>query len=154
MKKIAVSIISVALLLTLVCGSAFALVGDITVKPAKAYADPNFTKYVGTIPKYTSVMVRAYGTYADVIVNGKECYVEPSALTQGKHDYDYIGTGTLVKGAKVYQRPSTAAKCLVNTKDSKVYVYAVNKGLAMIRTTGGVFGFVKADDIGNLKSIA
>ena len=154
MKKIAVSIISVALLLTLVCSSAFALVGDITVKEAKAYADPNFTKYVGTIPKYTSVMVRAYGVYADVIVNGKECYVEPSALTQGKHDYDYIGTGILAKGATVYQRPSTSAKALVNTKAAKVYVYAVNKGLAMIRTTGGVFGFVKATDIESLKSIA
>ncbi len=154
MKKIALSIISVALLLTLVCGSAFALVGDITVKSVKAYADPDFTKYVGTIPKFTSVMVRAYGTYADVMLNGKECYIDPSALTQGKHDYDYIGTGILVKGAKVYQRPSTAAKVLVNTQENKVYVYGVNKGLALIRTTGGVFGFVKATDIESLKSIA
>ena len=29
------------------------------------------------IPSYTSVLVRAYGSYADVYVNGVECFVKP-----------------------------------------------------------------------------
>ena len=80
MKKIALSMLAAVLLLTLVFGTAFAVTGDMTIKAAKAYADPNMTKYIGTIPKYTSVLVRAYGSYADVYVNGVECFIKPSVL--------------------------------------------------------------------------
>ena len=153
MKKIALSILAAVLLLTLVCGSAFAVTGDITVKAAKAYADPNFTKYVGTIPAKTSVLVRAYGSYADIYVNGVEVFVKPSALTCGKKDYDYIGYATLKSGAKVYQRPTTASKCSTASHSIKVLVYAASNGKALVRTTNkGVFGFVDVKNLTDLKA--
>lgn len=153
MKKIALSILAAVLLLTLVCGSAFAVTGDITTKAVKAYADPNFTKYIGTIPAKTSVLVRAYGSYADVYVNGVECFIKPSALTCGKKDYDYIGYATLKAGSNVYQRPSTSSKSATTSSDIKVLVYAASGGYAMVRTTGkGVFGFVSATNLTNLKA--
>lgn len=151
MKKIAISTLAAVLLLTLIVGSAFAVTGDITTKAAKAYSDPNLTKYIGTIPSKTSVLVRAYGSYADVYVNGVECYISPSALTCGKKDYDYIGYATLKSGSKVYQRPSSSSKSATTSSDIKVLVYAASDGLAMIRTTGkGVFGFVSAKNLTNL----
>ena len=153
MKKIALSILAAVLLLTLVCGSAFAVTGDITVKAAKAYADPNFTMYVGTIPAKTSVLVRAYGSYADIYVNGAEVYVKPSTLTCGKKDYDYIGYATLKAGSKVFQRPSSASKYVTTSHSIKVLVYAASNGAVLIRTTGkGVFGFVGAQCLTNLKA--
>lgn len=152
MKKIAVSVIAAVLLLTLVCGSAFALTGDITIKAAKAYSDPELKTYIGTIPKYTSVMVRAYGTYADVVINGVECYVKPSTLSQGKFVNKALGTATLVKSAKVYQRPSSSARVSTNKKARKVHVYAVKNGFALIRNSKGVYGFVSTSDLNDLKS--
>ena len=141
------------MLLTLVLGTALAVTGDITTHDVKAYADPNFTKYVGTIPAKTSVLVRAYGSYADIYVNGVECFVSPSALTCGKKDYDYIGYATLKSGATVYQRPSASSKTVVTSSDIKVLVYAASDGLAMVRTTGkGVFGFVNAKSLTDLKA--
>lgn len=153
MKKIAFSILAAVLLLTLVCGSAFAVTGDITTKDVKAYADPNFTKYIGTIPAKTSVLVRAYGSYADIYVNGVECFVKPSGLTCGKKDYDYIGYATLKSGSNVYQRPTTSSKYTTTSSNIKVLVYAASDGYAMVRTTGkGVFGFVSAKNLTDLKA--
>lgn len=151
MKKIAFSILAAVLLLTLVCSSALALTGDMTIKAAKAYSDQNMTQYIGTIPKYTSVKVRAYGTYADVIVNGVECYVHPETLTQGKYDYSYLGTATLKKGAAVYQRPTASAKYATNRKSCKVKVFAVDDGLALIRNSKGVFGFTSVNNLSAFK---
>lgn len=152
MKKIALSTLAVALLLALLCSSALAVTGDMTIAPAKAYADSNFVHYIGTIPKYTSVIVRAYGAYADIIVNGVECYVKPSTLTQGSYDYNYIGSATLKSGAKVYQRPSSSSRSITNSKDRKVLVYAASDGYALIRTTKGIFGFTSAANLSNLKA--
>ena len=151
MKKTALSILAVVLLLTLVCGTALASTGDITIKAAKAYADPDFKYYIGTIPKYTAVQVRAYGSYADVVVNGVECFVKPSTLTQGARDNDYIGSATVPKGTRIYQRPSTSAKFTTASKNRTVKVYAVSRGYALIRNKKGMFGFVKADALKGLK---
>lgn len=153
MKKIALSLLAVVLMLTLVCGTALAVTGDITVKAAKAYSDPELTKYVGTIPKYTSVLVRAYGSYADVYVNGVHCYVKPSALTRGAYNDNYVGTATLKAGAKVYQRPSGASKYVTTGKNHPVLIYAAGDGYALIRTSDkGVFGFVSASELINAKA--
>ena len=153
MKKAVFSLLAAVLLLTLVCSSALALTGDITVKTAKAYADPSFKYYLGTIPKNSSVLVRAYGTYADIVYNGVACYVKPSTLTQGDRDYDYIGNATLKKGATVYQRPSSSSRSVTNKKKRSVLVYAVSDGFALVRTsTHGVFGFVKADGLTGFKA--
>ena len=151
MKKFALSLLAVVLLLTLVCGSAFALTGDMTKVAVKAYADPAMTKYIGTIPKFTSVVVRAYGSYADVYYDGVECFVKPSALTCGEYDYNYIGSAILKKGAAVYQRPTSSSKSRINGSARKVLVYAATDGYALIRTkVGGVFGFVSISDLAKL----
>lgn len=150
MKKTVLTLLAVMLMMTL-CASAFALTGDLTIKAAKAYADPDFVNYIGTIPKYSSVLVRAYGSYADIIYNGIECYVKPSTLDQGAHEYSYVGTGTIKKGAKVYQRPSSAARSVTMSKARTVKVYALSKGYVLVRYEG-VYGFVAADDLTNLKS--
>ena len=153
MKKIALSMLAVMLLMILVCGSAFALVGDMTTRSVKAYADPGMTDYVGTIPKYSCVLVRAYGSYADVYYNDIECFIKPSALTCGKYDYNYIGTATLKKGAYVFQRPSFASYYTVNRRDRKVLVYAETDGYALVRKgPGGAFGFVSASSLRHLKA--
>ena len=151
MKKAAFSILAIVMLLSVVCGSAFALTGDITIKAAKAYADPDFTAYIGTIPKNTSVMVRAYGNYADIVVNGVECYVKPSTLSQGKYKDKYKGTATLAKGAKIYQRPSTSAKYTTAKKARKVYVYTVKNGIVLFRTSKGTYGFTSIANLTNIK---
>ena len=153
MKKIALSMLAVMLLMILVCGSAFALVGDMTTRSVKAYADPGMTDYVGTIPKFTSVMVRAYGSYADVLYNGVECFVKPSALTCGVYDFNYIGTATLKAGSNVYQRPSVASSSITTAKSHRVLVYAATNGYAVIRTgSKGAFGFVSTNNLTNLKA--
>ena len=153
MKKVTLSLLAAVLLLTLVCGSALAVTGDMTTKSVKAYADPAMTKYIGTIPKYTSVLVRAYGSYADVLYNGVECYVKPSGLTCGNYNYNFIGSATLKSGAEVYQRPSAASKSVTTGKSHKVLVYAATNGYALVRVGKvGVFGFVSAANLTDLKA--
>ena len=151
MKKTALSVLTLVMLTAIVCTQAFALTGDITVKAAKAYADPEMTLYMGTIPKYTSVLVRAYGSYANVVYNGVKCYVQPSTLTQGDYDYNYIGTATVKKGAKVYQRPSSSARSVTLSKAASVKVYSVKNGYALIRSGKGVFAFVDTSDLSSMK---
>ncbi len=150
MKRAAFMILTVALLLTLVCGSALAVTGDFTIKRATAYADPEMTIKVGTIPKYTCLKVNASGNYADVSYNGVRCYIKASALTQGKYDYSYIGSATLKKGTEIYQRPSSSSRCKTLTKAAKVKVYKVAKGFVLIRNSKGYFGFVKSEALTNL----
>ena len=121
-------------------------------KEVKAYADSGMNKYLGTIPKYTSVLVRAYGSYAHIIYNGVQCYVKPSGLTCGDYDYNYIGSATLKSGSYVFQRPSVISSKIKTKSSHKVLVYAETNGYCMIRTgIGGVFGFVSAKDLKNLK---
>ena len=153
MKKFALSILAVVLMLTLLCGTALAWTGDLTLKATKAYADPGLSIYIGTIPKYTSVLVRGSGSSADIYYNGTECYVKASSLTQGKHDYDYVGYAVLKPGAVVYQRPTSHSRSVTNGKARTVMVYAMNSGYAMIRTgSKGIFGFVDASNLYNLKA--
>lgn len=152
MKKAVVSIIATILLLTLACGCALASTGDITIKEAKAYSDKDFTKSIGTIPKYTCVKVNAYGNYADITVNDVRCYVHPSTLTQGKYDYSYMGTAIMKKGALVYQRPSASAKYSVNAKKCTVRVFVIKDSLALIRyKKSGMFGFTSVKNLNKIQ---
>ena len=151
MKKFALSLLAVILVLTMVCAQALAVSGDLTTRDARAFADPEMTQYIGTIPKFTSVLVAAYGTYADVYVNGVRCFVEPSALTQGERDFDYIGYGTLRAGSNVYQRPTVISKNVVNTNPMPVLIYAIKGSCALIRSANGVFGFVNTECLENIK---
>ena len=146
MKKTALSILALALLLTLVCGSALA-VGDITTKSVKAYSDSELKHCIGTIPKYTCLNVNYYGYNASVEVNGVRCYVKSAALDNGRHKNDYTGTATLAKNELIYQRPTLSARYSTNKKAAKVYVYAVKKGMALIRTKKGKYGFVSLSSL-------
>ena len=77
--------------------------------------------------------------------------MKPSTLTQGDWDYSYLGTATLKKGAKVYQRSSTSSRCVTTSKARKVKVYSVSDGYALVRSAKGVFGYVAASNLSDLK---
>ena len=66
MKRIIMTTLTVALLLTMFCATAMASHGDLTMKAAKLYANPAMTEYVGTIPAYTALVVRSNDSYTDV----------------------------------------------------------------------------------------
>ena len=151
MKKNALSILAAVLMLTLVCASALALTSDMTIKSARAYSDPEMTKYIGTIPEFTAVKVRAYGSYADIVVNDVRCYVNPSTLTRGAYKDDYVNTATLAKNARIYSRPTTTAPSKKNKKAAKAYIYAAKKGMALIRVKDE-YCFARVEDLSNLKA--
>ena len=151
MKKTMMAILAMALLLTLFCGSALAYSGDLTTDVAKAYADAAMTKYVGTVPAGTSVLVRSYDAYADILVDGKVVYIDTDKLLHTDIASDY--TAVLEKGTKVYQRPTSSAKCLILKKEGTVKVCAVANDWALVQTTGklGVYGFVKLNKLTGIK---
>lgn len=151
MKKTLVAVTALALLLTLLCGQALAVTGDITTKPVKAYADAEMTKYIGTIPAYTSLLVRSYDTFADVYLEGKLCYINASALLRKDIASDYLAT--LKKGTKVYQNASTEANYKKLAKSTDVKLCGFNGGWALVRSTGskGVYAFVKLTKLTNIR---
>ncbi|MBR1821558.1 MAG: hypothetical protein IJ769_08050 [Clostridia bacterium] len=152
MKKTMVATLAVALLLTLLCGTALAYNGDLTATDAKAYSNASMTEYVGTIPAGTSVLVRSYDGYADVYVNGKVVYIDASDLLHTDIPSDYVAT--LVKGTKVYQRPASSAKSAKLKKDGSVKVCAVSGDWALVQTTGskGIYGFVKVSKLTDIRT--
>ena len=150
MKKMLVTMLAVALLLALFCGSAMASFGDITIKAAKAYTDSAMTDYAGTIPAYTALVVRANDKFADVYINGKIYYIKPSTL-YGKTIFgDYYAT--INKGTKVYQRASTSARSYTLKKSGKVQICKVRGEWALVQTMGerGLYAFVKIDKLKNI----
>ena len=151
MKKTIVAILAMALLLTLFCGVALAVTGDLTTVDTKAYSTPAMTEYVGTIPAGTAVLVRSYENYADVYVNGKVVYVNPSDLLHTKIESNYLAT--LVEGTKVYQQPKTAAKSAKVKKDGTVKVCAISGDWALVQTTGskGLYAFVKIASLTDIR---
>ena len=150
MKKIMIAVLAAALMLALLCGSALAVSGDITIKNAKAYSDAAMTKYVETIPAYTALLVRSYDDYADVYINGKVYYIKPSALLQKDAPAKY--TATLNKGTKVYQRASTAANSYTLKNGGTVRVCKVVDDWALVQSTGGkgLYAFVKVGKLTNI----
>lgn len=151
MKKTLIAILAMALLLTLFCGSALAYTGDVTTSAAKAYADAEMTKYVGTIPVGTAVLVRSHDKYADIYLNGKVVYVNVADLLTGDISGDY--NATLVKGTVVYQRATTAAKSYKLKTDGSVNVCAVSGDWALVRTTGSktLYAFVKINKLSSIR---
>ena len=147
MKKTIVTILAVALLVSLFCGTAMASFGDITIKPAKAYSNAAMTDYVGTIPAYTALVVRSSDKFADVYVNGEVYYIKPSALFGKTILGDYVAI--LNKGTKVYQRASTAANTYRLKKAGIVQICKVRGEWALVQTMGerGLYAFVKLDQL-------
>ena len=152
MKKMLIALAATTLILTMLCGQALAVSGDITTKSVKAYSDAAMTDYAGTIPAYTALVVRSYDDFADVYVNGKICYISASALLRKDAPTKY--TAVLEKGTKVYQRATTDAKAYTVKEDGFVKVCAVKGNWALIQTTGtkGLYAFVKVDKLTNLQA--
>ena len=150
MKRAVFFALSVALILTLLCGQALAAGGDITIREVKAYSDPDMTNYVGTIPTATSLLVRSYEKYADVYVNGKLVYIDASALLNRDIAGPY--NATLKKGTRVYQRATTSAKSVKLKKSGVVNICAMSGDWALVRSTGslGAFAFVKTSKLTNI----
>lgn len=150
MKKKMIAVLALALMLAMIGSAALAYNGDITTSNAKAYADPEMTVLLGSIPAGTSVLVRGYDKYADVYYNGKVVYLDPSDLLKGDISGDY--NATLLKGTKVYQRPASSAKSLKLKSDGLVNVCAVSGDWALVRTTGnlGLFAYVKVNKLTNI----
>ena len=151
MKKTMIAILAVALILTMLCGQALAASGDITTKSVKAYADAAMTKYVGTIPAYTALVVRSHDTFADVYVNGKIVYISDSALLNKDASSKYVAT--LNKGTKVYQRATTSANDYTLQDSGTVKVCKVSGDWALVQSTGskGLYAFVKVNKLTNIR---
>ncbi len=151
MKKTMVAILAVAMILTMLCGQALAVSGDITTRNVKAYADAGMTKYVGTIPGATALFVRSYDSFADVYVAGKIVYINASALLHKNISTKYVAT--LEKGTKVYQRADTSAADYTLKKGGTVKVCKVSGDWALVQTTGkkGLYAFVKVGKLSNIR---
>lgn len=154
MKKKLFAMLALALALALLGGSALAVTGDITVKAVKAYSDAAMTQYIGTIPSYTSVLVRSYDSYADIYVNGTICYIEESALLHDGTAHTRYGA-SLKKGTTVYQRADSDAKSAQLTCDCSVTIVAVKGDWALVRNSGktGVYAFVKVDRLSGIHDL-
>lgn len=127
--------------------------GDMVVKGVKAYRDPEMTDYIGTIPKYTAVVVKdtlngnwyTANKAALVTYKGVKCYIKTSALLQD----EYPGSAkevTLKKSVRVYQRPTSESANVKAKKGTKVLYIGKKGSWALIRTDAldncGDYGFV------------
>ena len=153
MKRIIMTTLAVALVLTMFCATAMASLGDLTMKAAKLYADPAMTDYVGTIPAYTALVVRSNDSYTDVYINGKVYYVSDSALLNRNVLGDYVAT--LDRGASVYQRANTGANRYTLKKSCPVQICKVKGEWALIQTLSerGLYAFVKVEKLKNITKI-
>lgn len=151
MKKTFVAILAMALLLTLLGGTALAYSGDLTATDTKCYSNSTMTEYVGTIPAGTSVLVRSYDSYADIYVNGKVVYVSAGDLLHTDIPSDYVAT--LTKGTKVYQQPKSSSKAIKLKKEGTVKVCAVSGDWALVQTVAGkhIYGFVKVAKLTSIR---
>lgn len=153
MKKMLLTVLAVALLLTMFCSQAMASYGDITIKAAKAYSDSKMTQYAGTIPAYTALIVRSNDSFADVYINGKVYFIKSSALLDKGIVGDYVAG--LKKGTKVYQRADTGAKSYKLKKSGVVQICKVKGEWALVQTLGerGLYAFVKVDKLKNITKV-
>lgn len=153
MKKTMLTILAVALLLTMFCATAMASHGDITIKAAKVYTDPAMTNYVGTIPAYTALVVRSNDSYTDVYINGKVYYVKPSVLLNKTVIGNYVAV--IGKGAKVYQRADNGATSYTLKKNGIVQICKVRDDWALVQTLGerGLYAYVKINKLKNITKI-
>ena len=142
MKKTLVAVLALVLALTVCCGAALAAGGDLTIRDAKAYSDAEMTKYAGTIPAGTALVVRSYDSYADVYLNGKVYYISNADLL----DKDISGKyeATLLKGTRVYQRPSVEANTCKLKNSYSVNVCAVKDDWALVHSNNqfGAYAYV------------
>ena len=150
MKKTAITLIAVVLLLGLFAASALAVSGDLTIRDVKAYSDAAMTQPVGTIPAGTSVLVRSHDGFADLYVDGKVVYISASALLNRDVTSDYAAS--LGKGVRVYQQASTSADSIKLPKEVTVNICAVNGDWALVQTTNkaGIYGYVRVDRLSDI----
>lgn len=151
MKKKLFVVMAVALIAVMLCAQALASTGDLTIKSANVYSDAEMTNKVGTVPSWTSLMVRSHDSFADVYINGKIYYISASALVNKNIKSGYVAT--LLKSTKVYQRPTTSSKCVTLKKAQTVDLCMVNGNWALIQSTDskGAYAFVKISKLNNIR---
>ena len=152
MKKMLIALTAAVLVLTLLCGQALAVSGDITTKTTKVYSDAAMTNYVGAIPAYTALVVRSYDNYADVLIDGKVCYISTSALLH--RDVPAAYTATLKKGTRLYQCADSDANSCTLKNGSTVKLLKVKGDWALVQSTGkaGLYAFVKVSKLSDIKA--
>ena len=152
MKKTMVAFLAMAMILALFCSQALAVTGDITVRETNVYSDAEMKNPVGKLPAYTSVLVRAYDSIADIYVDGKICYVNPSDLLRKDASSNYYAT--LKKGTRIYQCPASNANSRKLKKSGTVKLCLVNGDWALVRSTGktGVYAFVKISKLSDIRT--
>lgn len=153
MKKTVITILAVALLLSMFCATAMASHGDITVKATKLYADSTMTTYVGTIPAYTALVVRSNDSYTDIYINGQVFYTNGSTLLNVSKLGDFVAA--LGKGTTVYQRATTDSNSYTLKKKGIVQICKVKGDWALVQTLGerGLYAFVQIDQLKNITRI-
>jgi hypothetical protein len=153
MKKTMFAVLAVALVMTMLCATALAVSGDITVRDVKAYSDPEMTNYIGTIPAATSLLVRSHDKFADVYLDGKLCYISTSSLLNKNVSCDYLAT--LKKGTKVYQRADAKANAVKLNKNYSVKLLAVSGDWVLVQSNNkaGVYAFVKINKLSAIRKM-
>lgn len=82
MKK-RIAILALVMICAMLCQTALATQGDITVHSAKVYADPALTQSVGKLKSWTPVNVKSYGS-SEVRIGGKTYFISTKALVGGE----------------------------------------------------------------------
>ena len=163
MKKTALSLAAVLLILALACPAlAWSQMG-VTMKAVKACSDSALKKPVKTIPKCTVVKLvfpdkyyesdgQSYAVYAG---KNKVYYVraadilDPIGVTLSESP---LYSATLKKGARVYQRPTKKSKSVRAKKSASVVVCYFKGSWALIyREANSAFGFVSRKSLKNVR---
>jgi len=161
MKKVALSIVSVLLLVTML-SSASASYQGVTKKSVKAYYDKYRTYYATTIPKNTIVKVvdialdRSAGRNIAKVYAGKSryLYVYDSLLYSGFEALNNSSSkwsANIVKGSRIYQRPTTASNSVRAKKSISIMICGTKGSWALVYDEyKDHFGFVKKSSLTNI----
>ena len=109
---------------------------DIITKSVKAYSDQGGKELLGTIPAYTSILVRRVGDssiYQVKDYNRQTCYISSSALwrKQGiSSEWTYLKLDQTVKG---YQRPDVASASIDLKKGSYIAIVDERDGWLLVK---------------------
>lgn len=161
MKKIAFSFISVLILVSMAF-SASASYQGVTKKSVKAYYDRYRTHYATTIPKNTVVKVmdmsfdQSAGRNIAKVYAGKNryLYVYDSMLYSGfdaLHNSSSKWSADVVKGSRIYQRPTTASNSVKAKKSVSILICGIKGSWVLVYDEyKDRFGFVKKSSLTNI----
>ena len=152
MKKL-IAIMMLCFLLNIPTATAEVDMG-VTTHETKAYVDYDRTIFIETIPAYTVVRSLECDENSELItVDGEtQFYVDPDdiwdAMAGFFEDTEYHD-GTLMKGAIIYQRPSTESRSMENQEDVDVRICFIVDDWALINSYGETmwYGFVELSNV-------